>query len=181
MTECHGTGTALGDPVEMHSLCDARMQSSDPNHVHAACGLKANIGHMEPAAGMGGLMGLHLALQSEIGAPNAQLRVLNEHVKGALAPVCVLPTAQAPVKLQEDIEVTAQKVGGVSSFGYAGTIAHSMLQHKRNFGGVVNDEIARPGTGAARMPQRRRAFPWRELASPVDAACTSVYVYKRLH
>ena len=84
-------------------------------------GIKANIGHAEPAAGMTGLLRLALALGRAAAAPNAQLRVVNPHVGDALRGVaCALPTQLATLSV-------GAEAGGVSSFGYSGTIAHAVL------------------------------------------------------
>merc|ERR1712091_88403 len=84
LNEAHGTGTALGDPIEVGSLVSVAVQprcgvAAEPLAVD---GVKANIGHAEPAAGMTGLLKLALGLSASRAAPNAQLRALNPHVRG---------------------------------------------------------------------------------------------------
>ena len=93
LAQAHGTGTALGDPIEAGSLraavVDARPASCVPLAVG---GIKASIGHTEPAAGLAGLLQLSLGLVRSAMWPNAQLRVLNPHLRGAMAGTgCVLP------------------------------------------------------------------------------------------
>ena len=87
-------------------------------------GVKASAGHLELAAGLIGLMKLHCALRRVLAAPNAQLRALNPHVGGALrgagCGLCVQLARLAAAKACS---------GGVSSFGFAGTIAHAVLRH----------------------------------------------------
>ena len=90
--ETHGTGTALGDPVEMGAVA-AVLRSGDgvggrgEEQPLVVGGVKANIGHLEPAAGMAGLINAVLVLQHEEVPPNAELKTLNpkiaEVVKGA--------------------------------------------------------------------------------------------------
>ena len=79
--EAHGTGTALGDPIEVNSLRSAvlagRVGCSVPLSLSS---IKANIGHSEPCAGMTGLLKLTFALERALDAPNAQLRKINPHV-----------------------------------------------------------------------------------------------------
>jgi acyl transferase domain-containing protein len=121
-TECHGTGTALGDPIETTALRQVLMPSDDRDMLG---GVKANVGHMEPSAGMVGLLKLDITLGCAMVAPNAQLRVLNPHVGGALrGAACRLPTQ--PSGMEKGCE-HVRRAGGVSSFGYAGTIAHAVL------------------------------------------------------
>ena len=79
------------------------------------------MGHMEPGAGLAGAMNLVAQLQDKTASPNAQLRALNSHVGGALrADTCALA-------VQLGAMMTEAQGGGVSSFGYAGTIAHAVL------------------------------------------------------
>jgi thioesterase domain-containing protein len=122
LAETHGTGTALGDPIEVGSLCASvvrhRVQASEPLSVG---GLKANTGHSESAAGMIGLLKLALGLRDTDAAPNPQLRTLNPQLRGMLRPVsCLLPVQLGGLSPQASN-------GGVSSFGYSGTIAHVAL------------------------------------------------------
>ena len=127
--ECHGTGTALGDPIETSAQRGALSTDDGMNEVLS--GIKANVGHMEPAAAMVGLLRLSTALQNTAIAPNGQLHSLNEHVHHALRGVsCVLP-AQCVV-----LGRAIKRMGGLSSFGYAGTIAHAVLRHDVGLVGI---------------------------------------------
>ena len=121
--EAHGTGTPLGDPIEMSSMVAAVMTKRDlhgalPESVSA---VKANVGHAEAAAGMAGLLKLSAELQLGITAPNAQLRSLNSFIGDSLVNV------SCSLTLQLDLLGGQGRLGGVSSFGYSGTIAHAVL------------------------------------------------------
>ena len=121
--ECHGTGTALGDPIETRALCNV-MMAGDKEIVLG--GVKANVGHAEPASGMIGLSKVSGSFGCTIVAPNAQLRVLSPHVSNArCGGLCRLPVQGSG--LFKDRELPSQWASGVSSFGYAGTIAHAMV------------------------------------------------------
>ena len=123
LNEAHGTGTALGDPIESGSLVAVVLSARD--EMLAVGGAKANFGHAEPAAGMTGLLKLALGLRAGEAAPHAQLRALNPHVGETLGGVaCALP-------VQSGAAVDGSS-GGVSSFGYSGTIAHVMLSWDRS-------------------------------------------------
>jgi acyl transferase domain-containing protein/acyl carrier protein len=122
--EAHGTGTKLGDPVETAAM-GAVYGSSDGDVPVFVSSVKANIGHLEAAAGMAGLMTAILALQHEQSPPNAQLRKLNEQVQLSVGEGrLVFPTSVTPLRRVSDKPLTA----GLSSFGYSGTIAHVLLQ-----------------------------------------------------
>ena len=119
--EAHGTGTSLGDPIEVQALVMAGLASQ------ALSGVKAIFGHCEPAAGIAGLLRLQVVLKRHWAMPNVQLRLLNPYVaEGLDAPVAiVLPTHLGPLPL-----LNASDGGGVSSFGSGGTIAHVVLQRR---------------------------------------------------
>jgi hypothetical protein len=131
--------------------------------------LKANAGHTEPGAGLAGASKLLMQLRDASVSPNAQLRALNVHVGDALrhCVACGLPTQATRTALHR------MHVGGVSSFGYAGTIAHAALVCP---GGIETSHI---GLAAHRLVyHRRRAFPWVLHAASYylhDAAKKSLY------
>jgi len=151
MLEAHGTGTALGDPVETGAAAAVFLAQRSIGELIVGS-LKANAGHTEPGAGLAGATKLVEQLREQANPPNAQLRALNPHVGGALRGLaCTLPTQLAAGG--------RGAAGGVSSFGYSGTIAHAVLR------GVASGEGARD---AAPRPLafRRRAFAWREPPHP---------------
>jgi NADPH:quinone reductase-like Zn-dependent oxidoreductase/3-oxoacyl-(acyl-carrier-protein) synthase len=153
LNEAHGTGTALGDPIEAGSLVAAVLSAREA--PLAVGGVKANIGHAEPAAGMTGLLKLALGLHAGEAAPNAQLRSLNPHVGGTLrGKMGALPAQLAAV---------AVGCGGVSSFGYAGTIAHAVLAARSGAFSFGSRGADAAGGG---VTYRRRAFPWRDPEHP---------------
>ena len=86
--EAHGTGTALGDPIEMRSMKGAVLKDRGPSDRAVMVGsIKANCGHAEAAAGASGLLRLAVGVATAHAPPNAQLRVMNEHVlRRSLAP-----------------------------------------------------------------------------------------------
>ena len=119
--EAHGTGTRLGDPTEtraasvaMRALSQQQRQSKQISLVSA----KANCGHTESTAGLVGLM--QAACFHGCGV-NAQLRVMNQMVFKSIDGVFATPTQAAS-------RAPASHLGGVSSFGYSGTIVHAIVQ-----------------------------------------------------
>jgi len=155
LSEAHGTGTALGDPIEAGSLVIAAVLASvDSEFPLVLGGVKANIGHAEPCAGMTGLLKLAFGMQLRKGAPNPQLRVLNPHVRGSLMSGSVGP----PV--QQTQLITEANAGGVSSFGYSGTIVHTVLHHS------VHDSTMTATSAPSVLEYRRQAFPWVDPPHP---------------
>ena len=118
--EAHGTGTALGDPIEVGSYTSAaRMLGSAFGEVGS---VKANVGHAEPAAGTSGLLSLVSRLEVARTACNAQLRALNERVRS------VAPDYVAVAFNVHSGESASSNYGGeVCSFGYGGTIAQAVV------------------------------------------------------
>jgi len=122
--EAHGTGTSLGDPIELRALDTVMREDRDPERPLLVGSVKANIGHLEPAAGIAGLIKVILALrhgeippQLNLTSPNPKVpwRQLRIEVPNALVP---WPDAQ-----HED----ARRLAGVSSFGASGTNAHVVV------------------------------------------------------
>ena len=141
--EAHGTGTALGDPIEARSLASLHTGRQDDEAL-AVGSVKANGGHAEPAAGITGLLRLAVGVRDRVAPPNSQLRAVNPHVVEAFDGIsCTLPTqlSAAPACYAQASGLCA---GGVSSFGYSGTIVHALLQ---------DDGVARAG----RRRLRRRS------------------------
>ncbi|MDA9173089.1 hypothetical protein N9O24_00735 [bacterium] len=78
--EAHGTGTSLGDPVEVGSLAGVFAPSAV-----SITSLKGNLGHMEGTAGAGGLLNLSSVLEFRSAVANAQLRQLNPNLQNMIA------------------------------------------------------------------------------------------------
>jgi acyl transferase domain-containing protein/acyl carrier protein len=119
--ETHGTGTSLGDPIEVEAL-GAVM--GDGHGTPCALGaVKTNIGHLEAAAGVAGLIKAALALEHEEIPPNLHFESLNPHISLEGTRLYV-PTAVVPWSR----EAGRIRFAGVSSFGFTGTNAHIVLE-----------------------------------------------------
>ena len=126
------------------------------------------------------MLKLALGLHAGEAAPNAQLRSLNLHVGSTLRGVaCALPVQLAAVTIGS---------GGVSSFGYSGTIAHAVLAFRSGAeaagGGVVCARCSKCDTGRSTLgclptrAYRRCVFPWRNVDgsfSPPNVVLTSLH------
>jgi len=114
--ETHGTGTKLGDAIEFNALRD--LFAKDPAaHCHVGSA-KANVGHMEAAAGMGGLIKAMLMLEHGTIVPHAVKPPYNEFIDEARGQLAI---AQSAVPLRQDGCI------GVSSFGFGGSNAHVIV------------------------------------------------------
>src|SRR5262249_3538126 len=85
--ECHGTGTALGDPIEVQALSAVYGQGRPAERPLVLGAVKANLGHLEPAAGLAGLLKVVLALGHEQIPAQPALGELNPHIPWAELPV----------------------------------------------------------------------------------------------
>jgi acyl transferase domain-containing protein len=119
--ECHGTGTALGDPIEVEALQEVLAPGRAPGQSCALGAVKTNIGHLEAAAGIAGIIKATLALHHGAIPPNLHFQKLNPHLHLDGAPF-VLPT-----KLVSWPSSSAPRYAGVSSFGFGGTNVHIVL------------------------------------------------------
>ncbi|MDB4385351.1 LLM class flavin-dependent oxidoreductase, partial [Opitutaceae bacterium] len=118
--EAHGTGTALGDPIEAEALAGVFGEDEARKRPVVLGSLKTNLGHMESAAGVGGIIKVALALQH--GEIPAHLNFETENPEVRLADIpAVIPTSY------QAWPNGAARIAGVSSFGSSGTIAHVVL------------------------------------------------------
>jgi acyl transferase domain-containing protein/acyl carrier protein len=120
--EAHGTGTQLGDPLEVHAL--GAVFGTDRASVPPLCigSVKTNIGHLEAAAGVTGLIKLVLSLQRRTIPAHLHFRTPSPHIAWSDFPLCVPATAM-PWE-----PISGRRVGGVSSFGFSGTNAHVIVE-----------------------------------------------------
>ncbi|MFI9650841.1 type I polyketide synthase, partial [Streptomyces sp. NPDC052040] len=116
--ETHGTGTALGDPIEVGALAEVFGRSPHPVVLGA---VKSNIGHTEGAAGIAGVIKTVLALRHGEIPGNVHFTEPNPHVDWAELPFTV-PTAPTGWP-----STGGARVAGISSFGMSGTNAHIVL------------------------------------------------------
>ena len=123
--EAHGTGTALGDPIEMESLATVMGEGRSDERPLVMGAVKANLGHTEMAAGMVGFLKAVLVLQHNQAPPNPELQTLNPKVAEVVKDFPVkFPVALEPLQGEEKGEGL---IAGISSFGFAGTIAHALV------------------------------------------------------
>ena len=120
--EAHGTGTSLGDPIEISALNHVFQQSHRSTHPLWIGSVKTNIGHLESAAGIAGLIKVVLSLQHGVIPALLHFQHLNDRIDLSQIPA-KLPTEHIPWLTQDQ-----PRIAGVSSFGFTGTIAHVIVE-----------------------------------------------------
>jgi amino acid adenylation domain-containing protein len=120
--EAHGTGTTLGDPIEVAALTHAFRASSDQTGFCALGSVKTNIGHLDAAAGVTGLIKAVLALQNGQIPPSLHFNAPNPQIDLANSPFFV------PTGLRDWPAQLSPRRAGVSAFGLGGTNAHVVLE-----------------------------------------------------
>jgi len=120
--EAHGSGTSLGDPIEIAALEAVFAEGRTAKQPLQVGAVKTNIGHLVGAAGIAGLVKTVLALQHREIPPHLNLHQLNPHI-ARLQQVTTIPITRTP--WQSD---RPTRLAGVSSFGWSGTNAHVILQ-----------------------------------------------------
>jgi acyl transferase domain-containing protein/acyl carrier protein len=119
--EAHGTGTALGDPIEIAALTKAFRSQTDRRQFCAIGSVKTNIGHLDAAAGVTGLIKTALALKHQQIPPSLNFQTPNPQIDFAHSPFFV-NTHLTPWRSN------SPRCAAISSFGMGGTNAHLILE-----------------------------------------------------
>lgn len=133
--EAHGTATPLGDPIEVAGLTAAFRRSTQKNGFCALGSTKANIGHLDAAAGVSGLIKIVLAMRHGIIPPVANFKRPNPNIDFAGTPFYVNPDS-IPWNPE------GPRVAGVSAFGVGGVNAHLVLEEAPS-GAVASEPSSR--------------------------------------
>ncbi len=122
LVEAHGTGTALGDPIEVEALAEVLGR---PGAGAAPCflgAIKTNLGHLEGAAGIAGLIKAVLALRNGVVPPNLHFSACNPHID------LTATRLRFPTRREAWPRGDRPRYAAVSSFGFGGTNAHVVLR-----------------------------------------------------
>lgn len=142
--EAHGTGTPLGDPIEIGAL-SAVYGADRPHDQPLVVGsVKTNIGHLEAGAGIASAIKVMLSLQNKKIAPHLNYKIPNP----------MIPWNQIPIRIPTSTQewttgVTSEKrVAGISSFGFSGTNVHLIMSeaHSTNSSSDSSDEVEQSST-----------------------------------
>ncbi len=120
--EAHGTGTVLGDPIEISALTNVFRESTDKKEFCAIGSVKTNIGHLDAAAGVTSLIKTALALKHQQIPPSLNFEQPNPEIDFANSPFYV------NTKLKQWETTHAPRRAGVSSLGIGGTNAHLVME-----------------------------------------------------
>ncbi|QLE45712.1 type I polyketide synthase (plasmid) [Nostoc sp. C052] len=129
--EAHGTGTSLGDPIEIGALGAVFSSSHSPDRPLIVGSVKTNIGHLEGAAGIAGLIKVVLQLQHDSIAPHLHLKQPNPYIDWSKLAIAIPTDSMAWIRGEKP------RLAGVSSFGFSGTNAHVILEEAPI--GIQND------------------------------------------
>jgi acyl transferase domain-containing protein/acyl carrier protein len=123
--EAHGTGTPLGDPLEIGALVKAMAADRPASEPLMVGSVKTNIGHLEAAAGIAGFIKVLLALQHQKIPPHLHVDELNPHIPWQDIPLAV-PTEVMPWSPAGN--GNGRRLAGISSFGLSGINAHIIVE-----------------------------------------------------
>ncbi|QPV76170.1 type I polyketide synthase [Bacillus velezensis] len=149
--EAHGTGTALGDPIEIDGLTKAFRLTTEDRQFCSIGSIKSNIGHLESAAGIAGITKLLLQLKHKRIAPSLHAAELNPNIEFEHTPFFVQQKEtewKRPVLNITDEMKEYPRIAGISSFGAGGSNAHVIIQE------YVPSDSLKPMENASVSPQK---------------------------
>jgi malonyl CoA-acyl carrier protein transacylase len=133
--EAHGTGTKLGDPIEIAALTQVFRAQTERSQFCAVGSVKTNIGHLGAAAGVAGLVKTALALKKRTLPPSLNFENPNPNIDFKNSPFFIIDR----VRVWESR--TTKRRAGINSFGIGGTNAHVLVEEAPD---RVECEVARP-------------------------------------
>ncbi len=122
LVEAHGTGTSLGDPIEVAALTQAYRRHTPERQYCAIGSSKSNVGHLDAAAGVTGIIKAALSLHHECIPPSINFESPNPQIDFGSSPFFV------NTELREWKRTSAPRRAAVSAFGFGGTNAHVILE-----------------------------------------------------
>ena len=143
--EAHGTGTPVGDPIELSAVAAVYSEGRDPERPLLIGSAKSNLGHLEPAAGVAGLIKTVLAVHHGVIPRHLHFETPNPAIDWSL-----------PVRVAAETTAWPDQPGnprlaGVSSYGMTGTNAHVVLEGYQGAEAEPSIEPGRPTSVASRV------------------------------
>ena len=121
--EAHGTGTEVGDPIELNAAAEVYGRGREADRPLLVGSVKSNIGHLEPAAGVAGLMKVMLSLQNGLVPKHLHFRDPNPRLDWDRLPVKI-----ATELTQWPLHPDRPPRAGISAYGWSGTNAHIVVE-----------------------------------------------------
>ena len=121
--EAHGTGTKIGDPIEVRALTESFRHFTDKKQFCALGSLKSNLGHLTAAAGVAGMVKILLCFKQKQLPPTLHFHTPNEHIDFAESPFFVNTQLRS-----WDVPPDMTRLAALNSFGLGGTNAHCILE-----------------------------------------------------
>ena len=149
--ETHGTGTKLGDPIELEALGTVFSEKTSKKNYCALGSVKSNIGHTSGAAGVASVHKVLLSMRNRTIVPS--LHVENEN---SLFDFADSPFYIAKKKHEWGVAQGTRRRAAVSSFGFSGTNAHLIVEEYESSDGVQNESLARKFNQTAIVPLSAR-------------------------
>ena len=164
--EAHATGSELGDSIEIQAAAAAYGRARDAKHPLLVGTVKANLGHLEAAAGIAGLIKVILAMQRRTIPGHIHFQNPNPLIAWDKLPVHVIPE---PMDWPHDAERPPR--AGISAFGISGTNAHVVVEgHREPDARISEPETSFLPAGTARTVPVILPAPWGDsVAWPADA------------
>ena len=185
--EAHGTGTSLGDPIEIAGLAKAFSRHTDERQFCAIGSVKSNIGHAESAAGISAFTKVLLQLEHGRLVPSLHSETLNPHIDFSETPFRVqreLAEWRRPVIDTPDGPREYPRIAGISSFGAGGSNAHVIVGEYIPAGPAPADDPAQWPLGSVIVlsartkeqlhEQARRLLDWAREERIEDADVPSI-------
>jgi len=120
--EAHGTGTRIGDPIEIEGIQKAFRKYTDKKQFCAIGSVKTNIGHLFECAGLAGIIKVVLAMKNKQIPPTINFEFPNSRINFEESPVYIVD------KLTKWDKEDYPRRAGISAFGFSGTNAHIVLE-----------------------------------------------------
>lgn len=167
--EAHGTGTQLGDRIEIAALTRAFRRATDAVGFCSVGSVKANVGHLDSAAGMAGILKAVMALRTGLLPPSINFTTANRETD----------FASSPFRVQRELEPWSRpdgpRLAGVSAFGFGGTNAHVIVaepprQPPSSPGGRGSELIVLSASAPQALEEASDRLADFAAAMPADAA-----------
>ncbi len=172
--EAHGTGTSLGDPIEINGLKRAFAELSDNDESmplrKGYCGIssvKTNIGHLETAAGIAGIIKVILSLKHKTLPATVNFESVNPYIELEDSPFYIVRKTKPWDRLRSSSGVLVPRRAGVSSFGFGGSNAHVVLEEYVEEGSGVRCQVSEIGK-RKRSPELGNRIHQSDQSDPSD-------------